>query len=233
MEDREAWHAAVHGVAKSWTRLSDWTATNTRACVSLSRIEWLSGNCYWKLLHHTSAWWNFPGGLVVRTLCFYCRGQWLNTWWGAEIWHAPLVWPKKKKLCIVTCDVFFFFFKGDSFLPPGGIVRLTGIYMIIFVSTFVMWRDFCYKLSKVSQLLQEPSPLRFLSLTEFSSLSSFFCESCRTESTQGKKIFYLSTTLPGFSRMLSKYLFLPAVGDRQEWKGLSLLWNLKRELFRS
>ena len=23
--DREAWHAAVHGVAKSWTRLSDWT----------------------------------------------------------------------------------------------------------------------------------------------------------------------------------------------------------------
>ena len=23
--DREAWHAAVHGVAKSWTRLSNWT----------------------------------------------------------------------------------------------------------------------------------------------------------------------------------------------------------------
>ena len=23
--DREVWHAAVHGVAKSWTRLSDWT----------------------------------------------------------------------------------------------------------------------------------------------------------------------------------------------------------------
>ena len=23
--DREAWHTAVHGVAKSWTRLSDWT----------------------------------------------------------------------------------------------------------------------------------------------------------------------------------------------------------------
>ena len=25
MIDREAWHTAVHGVAKSWTRLSDWT----------------------------------------------------------------------------------------------------------------------------------------------------------------------------------------------------------------
>ena len=23
--DREAWSAAVHGVAKSWTQLSDWT----------------------------------------------------------------------------------------------------------------------------------------------------------------------------------------------------------------
>ena len=26
--DREAWHAAVHGVAKSWARLSDWTELN-------------------------------------------------------------------------------------------------------------------------------------------------------------------------------------------------------------
>ena len=23
--DREAWHAVIHGVAKSWTQLSDWT----------------------------------------------------------------------------------------------------------------------------------------------------------------------------------------------------------------
>ena len=26
--DRETWHAAVHGVTKSWTRLSDWTELN-------------------------------------------------------------------------------------------------------------------------------------------------------------------------------------------------------------
>ena len=26
--DREAWHAAVHGVAKSWTWLSKWTELN-------------------------------------------------------------------------------------------------------------------------------------------------------------------------------------------------------------
>ena len=30
MMDREAWHAVVHGVAKSWTRLSDWTELNWR-----------------------------------------------------------------------------------------------------------------------------------------------------------------------------------------------------------
>ena len=27
VKDREAWHAAAHGVAKSWARLSDWTTT--------------------------------------------------------------------------------------------------------------------------------------------------------------------------------------------------------------
>ena len=26
--DREAWSAAIHGVAKSWTLLSDWTELN-------------------------------------------------------------------------------------------------------------------------------------------------------------------------------------------------------------
>ena len=26
--DRKAWHAAVHGIAKSWTWLSDWTELN-------------------------------------------------------------------------------------------------------------------------------------------------------------------------------------------------------------
>ena len=30
--DREAWHAAIHGVAKSWTRLSDWTELNWNWC---------------------------------------------------------------------------------------------------------------------------------------------------------------------------------------------------------
>ena len=30
VKDREAWHAAVHGVAKSWTQLSNCKTTNMR-----------------------------------------------------------------------------------------------------------------------------------------------------------------------------------------------------------
>ena len=33
--DREAWHAAAHGVAKSWTQLSDWT----ESILSLLRVQ--------------------------------------------------------------------------------------------------------------------------------------------------------------------------------------------------
>ena len=33
--DREAWHAAVHVVAKSWTRLSDWNEVNWRELMQL------------------------------------------------------------------------------------------------------------------------------------------------------------------------------------------------------
>ena len=35
--DREAWRAVVHGVAKSWTRLSDWTELNN--CIIQTFIE--------------------------------------------------------------------------------------------------------------------------------------------------------------------------------------------------
>ena len=32
VKDREAWHAAVHGVAESWIWLSDWTTANSPCC---------------------------------------------------------------------------------------------------------------------------------------------------------------------------------------------------------
>ena len=37
--DREAWHAAVHWVAKSWTWLSDWTDYNTWVLSCFSHVQ--------------------------------------------------------------------------------------------------------------------------------------------------------------------------------------------------
>ena len=37
--DGEAWHAAIHGVTKSWTRLSDWTELNWTSILAW-RISW-------------------------------------------------------------------------------------------------------------------------------------------------------------------------------------------------
>ena len=40
--DREAWHAAIHGVTNSWTQLSDWTELNWN---SFSIKSLYCGNC--------------------------------------------------------------------------------------------------------------------------------------------------------------------------------------------
>ena len=42
--DREAWRAAVHGVSKSWTRLSNWTELNWNAILLLLLFQMKS--CY-------------------------------------------------------------------------------------------------------------------------------------------------------------------------------------------
>ena len=42
--DREAWYAAVHGVAKSWTELSDWTESSPSANYNLPFHELLGAS---------------------------------------------------------------------------------------------------------------------------------------------------------------------------------------------
>ena len=41
VKDREAWHAAVYGVTKSWTWLSDWTTTKLVPFLQLGWRHWL------------------------------------------------------------------------------------------------------------------------------------------------------------------------------------------------
>ena len=61
--DREAWRAAIHGVAKSWTRLSDWTESTSTVTMPIIGNE---TNLYHGALHSFSVLrFNFCGGLSL------------------------------------------------------------------------------------------------------------------------------------------------------------------------
>ena len=47
VKDREAWCAAVHGVTKSWTWLSDWTTINRSLKTLYSKMQIHSALCPW------------------------------------------------------------------------------------------------------------------------------------------------------------------------------------------
>ena len=50
--DREAWHAAIHGVTKSWTWLSDWTDWLIEGLIGLHRTSQLQLLWHYWLGHH-------------------------------------------------------------------------------------------------------------------------------------------------------------------------------------
>ena len=61
-EGQEAWHAAVHGVTKSWTRLRDWTTTQLSIMhthLSVCVIIYLFPLLYYKL-HKARKWTCLP-----------------------------------------------------------------------------------------------------------------------------------------------------------------------------
>ena len=69
--DREAWHAEVHGVAKSWTQLRDWTELNWIANVSKNVVKlgfpahfWWECTLIQPLLEGN---WTVPAHLTVPT----------------------------------------------------------------------------------------------------------------------------------------------------------------------
>ena len=65
--DREAWHAAVHGVAKSRTRLSDWTELNIKTQKLSFKNHEISSLCSPRLLYSAApAPW--PGSLTLRVV---------------------------------------------------------------------------------------------------------------------------------------------------------------------
>ena len=65
MMDSEAWHAAIHGVAKSWTRLSDWT--ELRDSLEFELTVWLKNKISILQRNVTESWiiYNNPVLFIV------------------------------------------------------------------------------------------------------------------------------------------------------------------------
>ena len=75
--DREAWHAAVHGIAKSWTRLSDWTELRiAELCSKPQPSHNSSFTTYWPLASMPLGIWEFPAERALTCFCNPCICSW-------------------------------------------------------------------------------------------------------------------------------------------------------------
>ena len=71
--DREAWHAAVHGVSKSWTQLSNWTELSCFGLSGFLGLGWLFPSPFKRsfgLISHALSFCL----LLFGHLCFECWG---------------------------------------------------------------------------------------------------------------------------------------------------------------
>ena len=99
--DREAWHAAIHGVAKSRTRLSGWTElSHFNYSIKQPRRQGISDRMWdsvlkWFYLNFKQHNLDFLGVLLVRFLGFHCAG--LGSIPGWERSHKLWGVVKKKK----------------------------------------------------------------------------------------------------------------------------------------
>ena len=67
--DREAWRAAVHGVTKSQTQLSDWTKLNSTLNRGLLNHSRPRGPCRLGTAYCTSQWWSKLHSVCSGLLC--------------------------------------------------------------------------------------------------------------------------------------------------------------------
>ena len=72
--DREAWCAAVHGVTKSWTRLSNWIELNPFICLAIFLFKYLRVGAWFVLL------------FFARTLYRCWMGKLINDWPNNSRW---------------------------------------------------------------------------------------------------------------------------------------------------
>ena len=113
VKDREAWHAAVHGVAKSQTRLSDWTATTN----SLLELKVLAAQSWMTLCDPMSC--DLPGPFVHGILqarilewvaILFSRG---SSWSRDQTWLSWIagrfltIWATGKSIRVSNSPYYF------------------------------------------------------------------------------------------------------------------------------
>ena len=94
--DREGWHAVVHGVAKSWTRLSDWTELNwTDSFIQPIFIKYLltSSPESWGFSKEQNRYWATWAVWILWRLipCFICK--YFLLCWGLVVYSSCLRFP--------------------------------------------------------------------------------------------------------------------------------------------
>ena len=109
--DREAWHAAVHGVSKSQTQLSDWITTTTIHCPVFHRLPWQSQP--WRdtvSRHQLQKGWRSLKGYLFPELPTSCRLS-------LQGWRPSCVQPLRvyKVLSPLLSPVFSY--QSHEFLP--------------------------------------------------------------------------------------------------------------------
>ena len=106
--DREAWHAAIHGVTKNQTGLSDWTELNwlgkqKNLCMKLSVWTWKLLGEWWRLLVRSES--------LRRTECMVgrlLRGDWsvvqFSTYIKFDMQIRPPVEVLSIQICMIRCE---------------------------------------------------------------------------------------------------------------------------------
>ena len=92
VKDREAWYAALHGVSKSWTQLSDWINNKTLVW-SFFLSYWLKASAQPSfILHFTHSPALIAKQLDFSSRMFGYRKLWVITWNILSHHETPSVW---------------------------------------------------------------------------------------------------------------------------------------------
>ena len=115
--DREAWRAAVHGVAKSQTRLSDWTELNwTMSEAPIIHVLALQSALHF---YHFLSQFFSTFSCIIYSLC-------LSKWDDFQMYHAVLFTDAILSLnaaiwyfsCFQSLSIFLFTSSYSTFLLP-------------------------------------------------------------------------------------------------------------------